>query len=438
VEALSEIDPRSLSASAQVDLLIAWERQSAWIASRIQHSVAAVGDCVEAAMEAVREPRDDMGLPMRAAHAEIGAALRLSDVTASKRLTTARALTAELPAVQQALAAGEISFWHANAIVDATLSLSPDKARMVAERVLGRAPRQSVSQLRRSLGRAVLAVEPSSAAERARRAHQDRTLDWCPLPDGMAELRLIASATEVMAVYQAAGAVTHQAKAAGSDSGDFSPIAARRADALIALATGGAAASRPVAVNVTIDLLSLLGLQDNPAELAGYGPFPAPLARALAADGRWRRMILDPMTGALLDLGHTRYRPSEALARFVKTRDRTCVFPTCNRPAARCDNDHSRRYNPADPAGGGTDRANLRPTCTGHHQLKHKTGWTLRTNPLTGGCTWTSPTGHHYDVEPEDHRSVVADNDDLQDLQTDGPATRAPSACDVDVAVCPF
>jgi Domain of unknown function (DUF222) len=140
----------------------------------------------------------------------------------------------------------------------------------------------------------------------------------------------------------------------GPGAQGFTPVAALRADALVDLATGGAAAARPPAVNVTIDPPTLLGLQDHPGELAGYGSLPAPLARALPADGRWRRMIHDPMTGALLDLGHTSYKPSAGLARFVKTRDSTCIFPTCNRPAQRCDIDHSRRYNPHDPGGGGT------------------------------------------------------------------------------------
>ena len=158
-------------------------------------------------------------------------------------------------------------------------------------------------------------------------------------------------------------------------------------------------------MNVTIDLPTLLGLQDNPGELAGYGPLPAPLARMLAADARWRRMILDPLTGHLLDMGHTSYEPSARLARFVKTRDRRCVFPTCNRASQHCEIDHDRPYRPDLPGGGRTDRDNLHPRCGNHHKLKHKTGWTIRTTPITGQSTWTSPLGKHYTVEPEDHRS---------------------------------
>ncbi len=47
--------------------------------------------------------------------------------------------------------------------------------------------------------------------------------------------------------------------------------------------------------------------------------------------------------------------------------------------------------------------------CEPHHKIKHKGGWTLRANPTTQATTWTSPTGHTYNVEPEDHRSTAAE-----------------------------
>ncbi len=46
-----------------------------------------------------------------------------------------------------------------------------------------------------------------------------------------------------------------------------------------------------------IDLPSLLGLADNPAELVGYGPIPAALVRDRAAEADWRRMVVDAVTG---------------------------------------------------------------------------------------------------------------------------------------------
>jgi hypothetical protein len=410
IGALARIDPRLVSDAAQVDLLVAWERQAAWVAACQQPVLAAVGDAAEAAARKASESRDSGDVPARAAHAEIGAALRLPSVTASGRLMTARALSQRLPIVAQALAAGEFSFWHANAICDATEQLDDDKAAWVAQRVLPRAGKQTVSELRRALRRAVLAVDPRSARERAAAARKDRGLDWWTLPDGMAELRLIASATDVMSVFGAADALAKAAgkgQAAAADA--WFPVAARRADALVALVTGagdgGHAGGRSaVAIQLTMDLATLLGLQDNPAELAGYGPLPAPLARALAADGKWRRLIHEPLAGALLDLGHSSYTPNADLVRYIRARDARCQFPGCSRPAHRCDLDHTRPYKPDDPEGGRTDRGNLGPLCAQHHRLKHRFGWTLCRDPETELATWTSPTGHSYRVDHHDHR----------------------------------
>jgi hypothetical protein len=141
-------------------------------------------------------------------------------------------------------------------------------------------------------------------------------------------------------------------------------------------------------------------------------------------------MILHPQTGNLLDLGHRAYRPSAALARFVKTRDRTCTFPSCQRTAAHGDLDHQRRYRQGDPNSGGTDRANLHPPCKNHHILRHQGRWTLHTDPATGRKSWTSPTGHNYPIEPVDHRPHIATTD-----QT--PKPKPPATTEVS-DVCPF
>jgi hypothetical protein len=438
IGALSRIDPVSLSDSAQVDLLVAWERQTAWLASRVQPALVAVGATVEALADAAATPHDSMDMPIRAAFAEIAAAVRISEVTAQDRLCIARALTGELSAVADVLAAGEITYAHARAIYDATHMLTGAQQAWVAARVLPAARRQTVTQLRRCLNRAVLAVEPRTAAARAKRAQQERTVQWWPLPDGMAELRLIASATDVMAVYRAADTLAKSRRRDLPPRGQegWQPLDALRADALVALATGtatSATAGSKTDVHLTIDLLTLLGLRDRPAELAGYGPLPAPLARMLAADGKWRRLIYDSQTGALLDLGHTSYEPSAELARYIYARDAVCAFPTCNRTAAGCDLDHTRPYKPR-PPGGRTDRNNLGPVCESHHRLKHETNWTLRRDPTTEQATWTSATGHQYPVPRADQRpfgtadlpnepppwidnSPLPDTDDLEDLE---------------------
>jgi Domain of unknown function (DUF222) len=309
--------------------------------------------------------------------------------------------------VQEALAAGEISLWHANAIVDATTCLAKEQARAVADKVLPRARAQTVADLRRSLRRQVLAADPSQARKRAEQAKAERSLQWWATQDGMAVLRLSAPVLDVMAVFGAADAVAKKA-ASGHPVGSpgWQPIAARRADALLALVQGAIPGGIHVEVEaqVTIDLPTLLRFQDNPAELSGYGPLPAALARELAADARWRRLIYEPQTGALLDLGRSTYKPSAALARYIRARDRVCVFRGCNRQAVRCHLDHRMPHRPGDPDSGCTDRCNMHPLCLSHHLVKHRGGWTLHNDPDTGGVIWTSSTGRQYTIPPHDYR----------------------------------
>jgi len=143
-------------------------------------------------------------------------------------------------------------------------------------------------------------------------------------------------------------------------------------------------------------LSTLLGLDDQPGELAGHGPIPASLARHIAADesGTWRRLVTDEV-GRVVDYGRTRYRPPADLRDHVIARDGTCRFPGCYRPACRCELDHIIGW--AD--GGCTNAANIVPVCCRHHHMKHDTDWTLTADP-DGSYSWTSPTGRRHHVDP--------------------------------------
>ncbi|PRC50775.1 HNH endonuclease, partial [Mycobacterium sp. ITM-2017-0098] len=67
-----------------------------------------------------------------------------------------------------------------------------------------------------------------------------------------------------------------------------------------------------------------------------------------------------------LDLNtEPRYRPSAALQRFVTTRDLTCRFPGCSRPAAYADIDHTQPW-----PSGATHPSNLKCYCRIHHLVK--------------------------------------------------------------------
>jgi hypothetical protein len=43
-----------------------------------------------------------------------------------------------------------------------------------------------------------------------------------------------------------------------------------------------------------MDIATALGLAENPCELIGYGPIPAPVARHIAADASWQRFSSTP------------------------------------------------------------------------------------------------------------------------------------------------
>ncbi len=174
-----------------------------------------------------------------------------------------------------------------------------------------------------------------------------------------------------------------------------------RADALTQLAAKYLAESsdhnlehrRPVSVNITLDLPTLLGMAENPGLLAGYGAIPASIARELASDGKWKRFITDPVTGNLLDYGRQSYTPPQALVDFILARDRICRFPGCRQSARFADIDHAIPWE----SGGHTSPENLGALCRRHHRLKTHGGWLLNSFP-DGSCEWISPAGKKYFV----------------------------------------
>ena len=80
----------------------------------------------------------------------------------------------------------------------------------------------------------------------------------------------------------------------------------------------------------------------SPPTSPGTGRSPTRLARELARDGVWRRVLTDPESGAVLDVGRSRHDPPADLERFVRIRDAMCRFPGCRRQASGCDLDHTR------------------------------------------------------------------------------------------------
>jgi uncharacterized protein DUF222 len=307
-------------------------------------------------------------------------------------------LTTRFPQTLKLLGAGQLSLPMARRLVESTVGLDDAAAVVVQHRVLARAPGQTFSQFAHAVRRAVIAADPRTADEQHTGAAAQRCVRVRPLEHGMAELWTINTADAISAAWTAlTQAATKQPSTVQEDGARL--VDQRRADALVDLLTR-AAASRPgrvPAVQVTVAASTLLGLDDQPGELAGYGPIPPALARAIAADptGTWRRLVTDEQ-GRLRDYGRTTYRPPVALADHVRARDGTCRFPTCNRRAPHCELDHILARN----EDGTTSATNLHALCARHHHAKHEAGWTVTRHGDTS-TEWTSPSGHRY-VKPLD------------------------------------
>jgi hypothetical protein len=148
-------------------------------------------------------------------------------------------------------------------------------------------------------------------------------------------------------------------------------------------------------IEVLVPYTTLLGLDDRPAELAGYGPIPASMARRIAEDGRWRRVLTDPATGTAVEAATRRHDPPARVSETLIVRDQTCRWPGCRRPARRCQRDHVPKHR----ENGVTQLALMAMFCEPHHDLKDFGDWIVTAEP-GGVLRFQAPTGHVYFTQP--------------------------------------
>jgi len=169
-----------------------------------------------------------------------------------------------------------------------------------------------------------------------------------------------------------------------------------RADVLLDILNGShtPTTSNPGGVHLHADLATLAGLDDNPGELAGYGPVIADVARQVADHqhhNQWTYIITDPATGDIVHTATTRRRPTTPQRRQLQARYRTCIWPGCRMPSIDCDIDHRTPHT----NGGCTHNHNLAPLCRHHHIIRHQAPWHYQRLP-NGDHQWTSYLGHTY------------------------------------------
>ncbi|WP_344308887.1 DUF222 domain-containing protein [Fodinicola feengrottensis] len=346
-------------------------------------------------MDRFTNARPAVGAPFsKYAAGEIAASLTWSLSAAQKRLNLAYQLVHELPGTMAGMSHGHLDLRKAFTFADQVGHLSPEDARKVEEKVLPGADSKTPRSIRDRARREVIKIDPAAAEARRKRLVSERRVEKQPCEDGMALLGAFLPAESAEAIYRRIDTIARSLKT----KDESRTMDALRADALTDLCLGVPSNVR-TKIELRVDATTLMGLDDNPAILSGYGPMTAQRARELAGDenSEWYRILTDPVSGVVIDHGRTRYRPTKALRDLVNARDQRCCGPACNRPAATCEFDHTIPFR--DPAGK-TAYDSAGPACKFHNDIKEH-GWTV-TQPTPGHFLWTSPTGRTYDVTPND------------------------------------
>jgi len=354
---------------------------------------------------------------------DVSSTLNLSPMSAHRLIEDAKTITTHLPETLEALKYGEISQAHASIIAQQLAPLiekgaDPIILAELESKAVTFAESHTPAEAKRQLINRVAALDERGFEDRVEDAKKQRYVRLKPEENGMASIYALLPAEDAKLVMEVINDCAKTAQdrhlenlraTTNNSEEDFqllkkldeTSIDTFRADALSEIATKYLTNNvnpnlkdrKPVLLQLTMDMATLIGLDEKPAQLVGYGPLPASLARILAADAKWQKFIVDPLTGNLINYGRKVYEPPQALKDFIIARDQTCRFIGCAQPARRCDLDHAVPWE----EGGETSPENMGALCRRHHQLKTHGGWKLTSHP-DGSCTWVSPRGKEFFV----------------------------------------
>ena len=386
--------------------------------------------------------------------------LRLSPRSARRRYETARVLVGLLPRTLAAMRAGDLEPHRAQQIVDEVPTNDPAVCAAVEAALFPKIVDRPTTRVGALTRQAVAAADPAAAAKKAEQAHLSRFV--FAGPSGLPGLMRFEAEVESGKGRQVWAAIEELAASYLKDD-VAATMDQARADALVDLVLAnvtvstvvdlalpaGFASQRPgrggscshcgggsvledcaigTLVDVDTDSAKETGDKETGDKETGSDAGQGNVFRLLAGlpiagvldhrvgtltnatieailadpDTVFRRLVVDPDTGWLLDAGAATYQPGRHLARTVRKRDLHCRFPNCNVAARFCDLDHVIPF----PVGL-TVLGNLACLCRRHHRLKTHGHWSL-TMSSDGICTWVDRrTGQVHITEPADYRELA-------------------------------
>lgn len=277
---------------------------------------------------------------------------------AREQVRVAAALDGPLAATGVALAAGQVSYEHAGAVVGVIAGLHADvpvdRPRDAEAFLLEWATRMDPGQLAK-IGRHLQAtLNPDPDDDDATRRAK-RSLSLRERADGMTELRALL---DPEGASLAAAAIDPLAKPEPQIDGrpDPRPAGQRRADALVEIfrrvLNSASLPTRDGArphVRVLVPYATLVGLGHQPAASEhGHLPLPKSVVDRLCCDASVRRIVFGPH-GEPLDVGRAARTATPAIRAAVIARDRLCTFPGCDKPASWSEVHHFDYWNDGGP-----------------------------------------------------------------------------------------
>ena len=373
---------------------------------------------------------DEHKIARRTIVTETACLTRTSERTIEHQLDEARFLSSHAPATLDALSRGEISYRHATALLDEIRTIPDEDQAAFEEKMLPVAKTRPVGRFKDRARRLRERLHPESIVTRSKDALTERRTFWEAAADGMGWLHWYGTAEQTKAACDRITGMATSLKKLGDPTHEPANVDAStvggtgtgaafglnrtsteeppartldqlRADVTAALfldgitPTGMGAGIRGT-VLVTVPMLTLLGLDEEPGSLEGYGPISPEAARRIAGNvPGFTRILTHPESGAILSVGNDQYKVTKGMRKALRMRDETCRFPGCSRPAVKSDIDHTQDWQ----YDGGTDLDNLAHLCEGHHRLKHLSQWSVTQEP-GGVLVWTSPGKRTYRTDP--------------------------------------
>ena len=393
-ELLASVDP-DLAESTLIERIAELERVKSAAAAGQARAAAALDAARRAAEAAAGMPAARRG---RGIASEVALARRDSPARGNRHLGFAKALVHEMPHTLAALEAGVLTEWRATLIVRESACLDvEDRRALDAELCSDASILDGVGDARVAAAAKAIAyrLDPHAVVDRAAKAETDRSVSIRPAPDTMTYLTALLPVAQGVSAYAAL-------RRAADSCADGRSRGQVMADALVERVTGrSAAVATPIAVNLVLSDESLLGDAGASAEICGYGPIPAAVARDLVSaavgDERsratLRRLYASPASGALVAMESRARLFPRGLASFIRFRDQRCRTPYCDAPIRHLD--HARPW----AAGGPTNAVNGLGLCERCNYVKEVAGWTVEPKIYEKHrhtAEFTTPTGMTY------------------------------------------